>query len=711
MDPEQLAQLYGYGPATTPSDSGNYDQPPETAAPTPVGAEEPADIWEKLAAAAGHGLGVVTSLPPAAPPGVAQSVGESYSGVNEGKFKRFQGKKGYEARVADERQKQMDRAGQLAGQYENAANEQTDALAKQAKLETGYGEVKRTGQMDLAALNDRYAQEEQAAVERARAESEAAKADYAASLADFRAQRIRPGQLFDNMTSGQRFGTLISAAITDYLGVQGVKSSALDILNKAVDRNIDAQIQNIRLKGEATEGFKNLWEMARAQSATDAEARTRVRGYALQSVSDELEGNLARYEGGLAAAKTQALMAQVHKELVGTVQQVYQHADENAYKSQSLELEKRGQDIRAATEAANRRESARQFDLTHPPPGPQNVADSPYLLYDVNSPDASNPIRKFRLNAKGEPVLSDVEMKDTRAHIDAGTYAVKAVRDLIQWRRDHPPPVDPMNLAGWKTQAERMYDAMLTSVQNQRVYDQSGKQINQNEFERIKKEIPFESLFTRGSNAPVLELYIKHRVTELNNELDQNTDPLEPYAPGKRPRSAYMQAELDEANAVIEGRDGQKQDYVDRLVGNIDDKAGDEAATEIPKDAKEDWQQFTGGGTGEDVGTGFGGARKQPVWAVNMSRLRDEIKDFTDKPAPDTEDDTYSAGRGKAKYALDQLIRWATPNPMSSGDQELKDKEAYAQLMLHSLDIEIPALDGETPGPKTATSSVEYGVP
>lgn len=224
--------------------------------------------------------------------------------------------------------------------------------AEKAKAEAEVKKIAAGGKQALVfqRLQDDFAVEEMKANAEAQSMATQAKNDYLTALADFRASKVDPSQLWVNMTGGERFGTLASAFVHDFLGARGINTSAMATFNKAVDRNIDAQIQAIKTKGEVAEGFKSLWYMQRNQSASDAEARARVRGFLLEGTKQQVIANMAQYESGLASAQGQAAIAKINDELAKNLVDIYRHADQNAIALRNQALDKWKTKLQASLE-------------------------------------------------------------------------------------------------------------------------------------------------------------------------------------------------------------------------------------------------------------------------------------------------------------------------------------------------------------------------
>ena len=115
-----------------------------------------------------------------------------------------------------------------------------DAIDNQAAAETEKIMERASSSARLAALQKQHNIEIEARITDAHARNEENMGRYMAALEDFKASGVNPGQLFQSMSKGEQIGTLASVFVHDCLGAKGIKTSALDTLNKGIERNLDA---------------------------------------------------------------------------------------------------------------------------------------------------------------------------------------------------------------------------------------------------------------------------------------------------------------------------------------------------------------------------------------------------------------------------------------------------------------------------------------
>lgn len=138
-----------------------------------------------------------------------------------------------------------------------------------------------------------------------------AQADYQQQLAVMRAAKIEPHRFFDdkNLNSVQNALRGSSRASAYYMiasgkpALQQVGNAMLDNLDKEVDRNINAQVENMKNGQKVSDGFQAAWQLASQNAVSEEQARLRVKGMILQSIKDaETAEVAAKYDSDLIRA-------------------------------------------------------------------------------------------------------------------------------------------------------------------------------------------------------------------------------------------------------------------------------------------------------------------------------------------------------------------------------------------------------------------------
>lgn len=424
---------------------------PQPTQPDAVSGADPASDYTNLGAQ--YSPAPVPSAP--APRG-NYGVGASYRGIgSDEKYNRITQKEtGVDAEMARASQQAQQGAIPSIQAAQGAAGSQAEAAKHQANAEVNKIAAQGREALVMQRMQDEFALEETKANAEASHNAQQAKMDYLAALADFRAAKVDPSQLWGNMSGGERFGMLATAFVHDFLGARGINTSAMATFNKAIDRNIDAQVQAIKTKGEVAEGFKSLWWMQRNQSASDQEARARVRGFMLEGAKQQVIANMSQYESALASAQGQAAIAEIDKELSKTLIDIYRHSDQNAIALRNQALEKWKAKLNAWMEQQSLNMRQKELDAAKADKAKEAG------LVPIFDPETGQAKHVFNPQLK----LSDTERAGVRerfASVDEVSAALTELRDLARSGQSTADPIAGTRFAG--TDAQR-FDALATRI-------------------------------------------------------------------------------------------------------------------------------------------------------------------------------------------------------------------------------------------------------
>ncbi len=330
-----------------------------------------------------------------------------------------------------------------------------DAEKAKARAEVNAIKAKGENALVLQRIHDEFAAEEAQANALAQSQSNKAKADYLAALSEFRASRVDPSQLWQHMSGGERFGTLVTAFVHDFLGAKGINTSAMATLNKAIDRNIDAQVMGIKTKGEVAEGFKSLWYMQRNQASSDAEARTRVRGFLLEGAKQAVIANMTQYEAGMATAQGQQALAKLDEELAKNLIEIYRHADANALSLRNQALEKWKTKLNASMESWANSIAQQNADTNRYRAVKETGVKGPEPIYD---PETGKARWIFH------PWIQDKERVDTRTLMEDLNNITGSFDTLRSLAREMDSTNDLVARTRLADTMHQKFDALATSL-------------------------------------------------------------------------------------------------------------------------------------------------------------------------------------------------------------------------------------------------------
>lgn len=396
----------------------------------------------------------------------------------------------------------------IQGGFDLAADEARAAAVSSAQIDAKKAEVAAEGSRQIAAAQNDFFQKEQAAGITARASADAAQADYRTALAAYSAAHVDPAQLWEQAGSGGQAGMMFTAFVHDFLGARGIQTSGLDSIKTAIQNNINAQLTALDQKKQVTAGFKELWEMQRSQSATDTEARQRLNGFYLASVKSGIEAKLATYDSPLALAKGQSAIAAITKEQAGNDLLVRQHIDQAANAKATNDVKQYGDELQASSAryAANAHIQAAQIEA-----GAKNKPVDPRadLIVDTSASGDNTAKRRFLPGLSTELKSKVVEGSNKVWQTNDNVQALIDLQNQIK----STPPTDNGMIKKLLSEQQRVAETVRQLVKMGVVYDNSGKQINEQEIKLYDQLFARKDWFTNGDNLRQLAT-----IAKLNND-------------------------------------------------------------------------------------------------------------------------------------------------------------------------------------------------
>lgn len=429
-------------------------------------------------------------------PGSSISAGRSYQAFNPATFEHIQRGPGsrLDKKIATDRaqveqefdptRQAIDEATQLGMQAQDRAS----AIEGQKLAATAQGKLR------LSQANQNFMAQEQAASDNAKAESQANIQQYRAAVMEAAAAKVDPRQLWEHAGTAGQIGMLVTAFAHDFLGAKGIKTSGMDSIKQAIQNNIDSQVENMRHKREVSQGFKSLWDMQRAQSASDSEARARMQGFYLSALSNAIEGELGQYDSQLAQAKGQAAKAELLKEQVKNDLQVQRYIDEAAHQRAQERIDV----YRADLSASIQRE---QIDATLKAAQAKAQADKLLdrqgrLISDPSLSGGNRVVREFLPGTPGEVMAKKREQSANVLH------TVGLIERLVelQDQADRTPPTDLSAVKKLQNEKTRVAEMVRNMVKMGIIYDNSGKQINEQEMKLYEEIVGKKDWWLNGDN-------------------------------------------------------------------------------------------------------------------------------------------------------------------------------------------------------------------
>jgi hypothetical protein len=428
---------------------------------------------------------------------------------------------------------------------QKSADEEKAALEQQALITKHRGLALSQANMDIADANYKFQAREQAAMENAKVESDHSMAQYKAAQADFAASHVDPNQLWNAAGAGGQANMMMVAFAHDFLGAKGIQTSGLDTLRQGIQNNINAQLENIHHKRDVAAGFKEIWEMQRAQSATDAEARQRMNGFYLQSLSHQMDATLGGYDSELAAAKLAQAKAAIGSEMVKNDLAVRQHVETAANARASNRVHAYAAELTASTAKAEMASREKIAQITADAKGAKNA---PRYIFD---PETNKG--KWVLH----PGLSDKEKENASERVANLEVFNNALNELRTFDRTHKPMLDPLTgkLSRFNDEDTRRAEGLRKQLAHTLVHA-NGERATDQDIEDFEKSFPQNTFLTNGGVSKILAYTQKRNIEATRATVRQyGVDVPEKEQPNGPDVSGLMGGDYTDASITAAGQD------------------------------------------------------------------------------------------------------------------------------------------------------------
>jgi len=406
--------------------------------------------------------------------------------------------------------------------YRGIAQRRAQAQADATEAQAAQFDAKSMGDQAISQLQNRFALAELEAQKVAMAEAQKYRAGFEQELATYRAMDVDPGRLWSNMSGGQRFGTMVSAFVTDFLATRGVNTSAMKSLNTAIERDIDAQIQNISKQGQVTDQFKTLWDMSVREGATEAEFRTRVNAYYLAGAEKAVMSTVTKYDSVLARANGAAAISAIQEEyqnkLVSLQDMAYTRAQAELDRRLDTEKFKQGLAVQKWATSISARGQAldeKKYDdakraaeaATAAPPRPES------LKYEVKSP--------FTGETKGV-AINEAAWKLQNESAQFSSEFADALDNYLLLAEKQGAVYDGPGGKYVRDTDDAQLVAARELVRWAYVKAMSGKAVTKGEMAQSEHIVPLDSLLKNGTIDKILEQTGENVVNAWEKSFNQN---------------------------------------------------------------------------------------------------------------------------------------------------------------------------------------------
>lgn len=152
-------------------------------------------------------------------------------------------------------------------------------------------------------------------------EPKIAQAKWAAAQEKLAATKIDPSRL----ARDNRMSFAVASFMDGFLGAKGIRTGAMDNINKAIDRDLEGQKANMENQRAVTDGYRQAWEASRQVARTEEEHQAFMRTTYLNSAAAELDRKKLLANSPVEAAQHEAAATQIRAEAnKGTVDAINQ---------------------------------------------------------------------------------------------------------------------------------------------------------------------------------------------------------------------------------------------------------------------------------------------------------------------------------------------------------------------------------------------------
>jgi hypothetical protein len=199
--------------------------------------------------------------------------------------------------------------------YDTAIQSQLAAPGEEANAEAA-GNEKQASMLDqqAQALGEqmRISQIEQ----RKRSDAlDAQMNDYKQAQAEAASQKVDPDRWWGSKSTAEKALGIVGLVLGSFGGIaNGGHNTAVDVMNKFIDRDIDAQKHNIGLKQHNAEATMSIYDQKLKQFGDQNAADMATRGQMLEQFKLQTQAEALRSGSAMARAKAKAIAAQIQLE-------------------------------------------------------------------------------------------------------------------------------------------------------------------------------------------------------------------------------------------------------------------------------------------------------------------------------------------------------------------------------------------------------------
>ncbi len=598
-----------------------------------------------------------------------------------------------------------------------------EAQALEAQFQRDFQIEDRRLSLETAQFNREAAELEQRLAGEAKAERAAYIAEYQQQMAAVKVLAMQSGNPIGGLSSTEALGLAAAQFAQGFLAAQGIKIDVSGQVDRWVDRSIQEHQARVANMKDAAQGQLHLYELSRQNSQDEWEARQRYRGFVIAGLQTAIDFNARRFNSNIAIARGQQQVARLQIEADATERAIGDQHEARVHQRLTSEFDRAYKTGMLARESQRLALEKKKADWEMSPKNPKNMKDAAYLppimdpevvLGQDGKPVKDPQGRQLYLNkwrpAPGMPTAIQTEAWKTGK--DASQFYdkfLRATNDMMEKYTAARAAREKLSIASdvsWDVAArEDKTGAIQRFVNAQsawvlaKVYNESGKAVNENEFNRqaelaqIDKFLAFDS--AAKSEALLSDLRARgRRDFEANMgasgliEISEN-DPERPN--WRSPASPRTKAEDEAIGGGGEPVAGLADAQAQRVVAKNSDDDADGGPTRA-------WVLFSNTPDATRSGSQVN-FKEQPKYAKAIDNLVASyvrpnymIKNSTAFGVSADKDESAAEVRHEALTVLKQLALGD-----SAGGDVSPDARSYAQFVLRQIedDTALSGLSGD----------------
>jgi hypothetical protein len=400
---------------------------------------------------------------------------------------------------------------------------------------------------------------------------------YEQQLAAVRQLAASSGDPMADLTRGQMLGLVGAQFAQGFLAARGINIDVSGQVDRWVSREIAKHQQKIQNARTSAEDTMHLYEIARQTSADDSEARDKYTGMVLESLKSAYSSQAAGFNSDLARAaasqkiaEADAKLLEVKSSLANRAQQLYLKTHEMRITQAHYKAQDAAEMMRAQATLEAERNKAK------------GAAGSTQYFLDPTTGKRIGKVMKGSVNAD--------ERAKTMSQAQAGYANVANLgRQLLEQRdraveevRQSLAKYGPMKAQELASQARRDYDQSVSQLAIAVTKANNGKNSSDQEAQRIRDLIPFESPYEKGTNSQQVINFLESMRKDYAETARANLDKLDPTEEGLDQGFAVDPYFTQLYNASTKGKEPVGSYVADQVQAVVQKDSGDKSGKASP---------------------------------------------------------------------------------------------------------------------------------